>query len=943
MLLQAGFALCLVLAPVQDPASADAALRRDSAFARALAYELRFTDLAEEVLDRALTRAAGAERSRLLLDRCDIRRLAASNARDTSSQVEALVSAAQAYQDFLESGPPVGLANEARVRLGELAFEFGGTLDLLFQTSPPPAERRQELVSRAEGLFKTALQGMNETISDWESMPETDEKDGLRSTVYFPARFYRSMVYFYWATLYGAGSLERKTYSQDALESLEQFVILSGDNTRAGFMGYRFMADTYALRGDAENAEVFYDHVIENCIRADGTYTAPERDGRESVIQEGYLSYLKFLLDIGQTQRARQLGERFQRWIDEQGIILKDPGYRTMLQIARMRILDGDFAEAIRIAQVVASARSQSFLRLEANQVMADAIGAAPPSAAIDLGVLYQAAEGAFLSRKFEESVPLFLMLLGRLEGSRQAQDYGPRIYYYLGRTYAMLGRELESAMCFELGFEKHPDDVEYASRIAELWLKAATRFRDRAPSDAVLGDFYNRAYEAVKMTSAAPDDAVWREAETQYQRAKDICNAAASAPAISPEVANALAALDQARAAYRQIQRGSRYFERAQVRAALCDFRGGSWEPARWERALQAFSEYLDVYIQVPENSPQDARGRKDRAESSAQADYYRGRIRFEQAAAGDAAAWPLVLQEFDGYLQRHPEQVVYGADALLRSLQALLALGRLEEAIALYERLVNERFDDATVASAAYTLFQNYLDASERSEGGARTDAKRLAANYLHVANQRTERPKWQNLVKEARLRLEVGEPATASKLLEETLRRHDDIDAANLFFVRMDLIDAFLAQDNAAASLPVLEQILAEDQRMANNPQVLQAAVRILAGWPTAREGRIVEVPGVGTPEAFAEATAKIGVLQQIAEADAEKAGENRYRWPAYIQARLQYGYILYRWGLVEPSQKGKHLDLVQSFEKLVPDLGGSVCGAEVPLIFQWLKSR
>lgn len=939
MLVQAGITLCCLIAPTQDPAG-DAGVRRESAFARALAYEFRFTDLSEVVLDGALTRADGLDRSRLLLDRCDIRKLAAAGAQDSASKVDALQHAGVAYQEFLASSPPASLANEARVSLGELAYDFGSTLGLLFETAPPPPDQRKALIANAEVLFRSTLQGLNEVISMWEQM-DSESQDSTRYRTYFPSMFYKSMVFYHWAALYPAGSIDRNTHSTQAISSLEQFALLSGDNSRAGFMGYKHMADVYAMRGEGEMAEAFYEHVLTNCLSRDGDYSAGERDGRERVVQDAYLSYLRYRLELGQLKLAAQLGENFQRWVKEEGIFLKDPGYRTMLKLAQLAIQDGDAGEAISIAQMVATENPQSILRLEANQVMAEAIESAPSDAGIDLKVLYAAAEGAFLSKKFDESLPLFLMLLPRLEGSRQADEFGAKTYYYLGRAYGYLDRELESAVCYEQGFTLYPSDEDFAPKLADLWLKAATRFRDKASGDADLNAFYTGAIEAVKATSAAPDQAIWGDAEGKYERAKEICKVADGKGAVSPEAISALDALDEAKRAYRSIQRGSRYFERAMIKQALCDYRGGTWDPARWELSFKGFNDYLEVYIQDPENAPADAVARKARVEEAARADYYRGRIRFEEAVAGDESAWQKVLTQFDGYIGRHPDQAKsYGVDTLLRSIQALIALGRIDAAIAKFEEVSSGDYGDGSVASAANALFSYYFDLSEKSADDAQRSAKQAAANYLYIFNQRNDRPSWSYRVREGRLRAEIGEPATAAKIFEDVLSRFT-LEGSNEFFVQMDLVDAYLAQDKTGAARPIIDAIL--DPRTKKNPRVLEAAVKVYAGWAEVREGRVVEILGVNTPEAFNEAAEMNTTLQQIAEKQADDQGVNRYRYPPYIQARLQYAYLLYRWGLVAPDRAGKHLDLVNSFERLVPDFGAEVCGEDVPRIFRWLQTR
>ncbi|MDP7560617.1 MAG: hypothetical protein QF745_08755, partial [Planctomycetota bacterium] len=560
----------------------------------------------------------------------------------------------------------------------------------------------------------------------------------------------------------------------------------------------------------------------------------------------------------------------------------------------------GKFNDAITIAEMVASENQGSVVQLEANNMMSAAIAAAPANEPIDLGILYAAAEGAYWQKEFLKAREGFLLLLGRLQGSRQADDYGAGAYYFLGRAYTYLDQRLEATVTHQIGFELFPDDDDYASKNAEAWMKLSETLRSSAPGDAFLDQYWKTAVNAVASSSSggAPDQARWTAANSDYQQAKDKAKIAKRSPAGSIEASQALDALDAAIQSYKGIKEGSRYFEKAKVQTGMCLFRKMAWDDQASEEAFEYFENYLEVYIPNPENTPQDARGRKTRKDASAQADFYRGQVRYKQAKEGDVAHWPEVLNLYNGFTERHPDQKDYAAAAFVSVLEAHLALGNEEQAIATWEILTKEGYPDSRIAQSSHYLYSWYLI---RAEEGEETDFDALgkAANYLGFANSHVTRQNWQNLVKEARLRLELDEPSHAADILEKTLAKFaEDSTFSELqrFHARMDLVDAYLTQGNTAEAGPIIEKLLAEKPK---NLRVMQAAVKVLAGWPVATEtGRVKEIPGLDTTEDFTRADKLLADLTALAENAAKEQEVSKFSLPDYWNARLQLAYLLYK---------------------------------------------
>lgn len=950
MLVTAGILLTILASPClpQEEEGGELALRREAAFARALTTELGFSDYAEMVLDKALERARSPkDRAVLLLERCNVRKLAVNRISDPGQRLPALRSAFQAYQDFLATGPDRRLALEADLDLAEIAFSYGNALHEHLALEEPAAPRREELVKEAEEVFLPGIQAANDVLDGLRELDQ-DARDAARYTLEYPARFYRAMIYFSWGIAYPRGSVEFNANTDKAIQLLEEFILEVGEGSVAGLLGYKHLGDIYAARGDTDTARDYYEYVVQNGVPADWEdegITPEEVDRRREVMQDAYQGWMRMLRESGAAAEARRLGDQFQQWVQEEGVILSESGYRVLLELARLRIDAGEYAEAIRIANQVAEENRRSVLRLEANRVMAEAIDAAPPDTPIDLSILYGAAEGAYFDGQYERAVDGFKLVLARMDPtSSQARDFGGRTYHYLGRAWAKRNRYLEAAAAYRACVELFPDDEEMATQSAQAWLKIAEFLKTRASKDPVLDQEYQDALQAVESLGPGntPEGAIWREAERLYREAKDLARAAAGKPPGSPEVEAARNAFRKARDAYAGIPPRTRYYEKALVQQAMCDYRVRAWELDALDRALSTLNEYLDRYLPDPENTPTDPAGRKNRVEAYAQADFYRGQIWLLRAQEGDQEAARKVLELYEGYGDRHPGQPGFTAASMAARVKAWLVLGETEKAEAEYEALRAANLDERFVRIAAYDLYNHYLARADQT-GDAEALGKAVA--YLHTYNQLAARPSWVSLSKEAELRMRHGEPDVAAEILERILRQSasdPSFTEGHRFGVDLLLVNAYLAQDLTGKAAPIIERLL-QDPRNRKDPRVMELAVKSLVGYLAVRDGRVVEVPGQDTPEAFQQAEQIIGDMLAAAEHNAAQEGTNKYRSPAYWQAKVLQAYLLYRWSQVDTSKRGAHRTLLEGLRKLAPDLGREVAGDEVATILEWLAQQ
>jgi len=942
---QAGILLFTLFLPQEGEGSVS--IQKEANFALALTLELGFDNFAEQVIESSLKSATGQEdRGLLLLRRCEVRKVISGRSADAMERMNALHSAGTAYMEFLNSDPSTSLKTQAQTALGEIAFKFGASLTQLVADGKILGEDKAAKLAEAEVLFTEALSGLNDLIRWWNAISDEEERDSSRFATFYPASFYKALIYYYWALIYEPGTIERSENAENALRQLEDFAILVGEMSRAGLMAYKHMGDCYAAMEAWEDAEVFFMHVIDNGIpdesQLDGPLSPREITQRFEAIQDSYLGLTKMYLEAGQPSAAAQVSQDFQARAKKEGFKVNHSGYRLLLSSADGLILDGQYSEAIAVAQKVADANEQSLLRLEANEVMARAIAAAPSNAMIDFNVLYGAAEGAYHKKDYRSAFNGFRLLLGRLSHSTKADDYLGKTYYYLGRTLTKMDRRLEGAVAHQRGYELAPTDEEWASRNAKGWRTLAETFRTSAPDDAVLSTFYDNALRAETASGeTTPDIALMRAAKSDYNNAKQAAKQATGKDLSSQEVRKAVTAFQKSIASFQRIEKNSSSYEDAYVKIALSHFHWGDFDLSQAKKASELFTEYLDVWVPNPENNPMDAKGRKVRKDSLVRADFYRGRAYRKVARAGDLTAWNQVIQAYEGFPQRYPDQTDFSNASMTYRIEGFIALDQRRNAEAEYDALLATKPKAIWVNSGSFSIYR-YLSAKmDSAEGEQKEELKRASTAYLHSANTHAAKPKWQNIVTEARFRHELGELATTTKLFEGVLARFGDdptFDMNARFFVEIELVDTYLEQDQAGIAGPIINKLLEQKPK---SLRVKSAAIKVKAGFPVIRMRQVVEIPGEGTAEAYEKSGSIIAELLLLAEASANKAEVNKWLFEGFWEAKLQQAYLLYRWGKIDSSYKGKHTSLISSIRLLAPDLGESIAGPDHGQIFRWLE--
>ncbi len=946
MFFQAGIlATALLLAP-QDGGSAS--LEQDAKFALQLTSQLGFENFSEIVLDEALAKANSREdRSAVLLARCQVLELVTRRPAGPAEQIAALQEAGRAYMDFLATEPSGEQGLLAQRQLGAVANSYAEKLNAYLPLLTSDPGERATMITEAEEMFGQGLTQLNLLIRWWNGIQNPDVKEGAKYIYLYPASFYQALIYLHWGVLYPPNSVEREDNVARSIDLLTSFAFSAGEMSTAGLMAYRHLADGYVALGNIEDAEEFYYFIIEEGISPDAlsVMQASELRARRAVQQDAFLGLFQALSQAGRGGEIPALSSTFQEWVSSNRVSLNQAGYQVQLTVAAEEINSGNIGPALAMLREVAEANPESPLRLEANALMGEAIASAPANAEIDLEILFQAGQGAYFQERYQEAAPFLRQLITRLAPADD--ELGAKAYLYLARSLEKDVLLLEAAVAYQKGFQLYDEVEKLNLDLATGWRRLAENFRNADPRDAFLDTFFKDALDAASsIGSAAPDLALVRAARSDMRQAVDDLKKAAGADAGSPEARQVLNQFDRAIASWQRIENHSPYYDEAVVSIGQCEFQKFAWDPSSAERALQVFSTFLDKHVNDPQYAPTTPKAKQSRANMVPVADYHRGATHRLLALAGDLSAWDKMLGSFAGYEERNPDQFSFIGAVMAYRVEAYLALGRESDALAQFDQMTALPVSDAFQNLSSFGIYRHYKDkaAAAVDDEVALLEAQKQAVKYLHLANSKAPRQQWPNLLNESRLHAAVGEMATATKLLADTIERFggkEGFTDSHLFYAKLDLIQSYLELGQTGIAVPILDELLASRP---TNLKVKSMAVKIKAGFPAYRNGRIIEVPGEDTATAYQQAAKLVAELLATADSEARKDGKSRFESTIWWESRMQQIYIFYKWGKVDSNQKGKHNRSIQSLEQMAPDFGLSQHENQaLPQIFRWLKGQ
>lgn len=941
--LVSALAAAALLAGAAAAQKSDAEIQDDIEFAKGLAKDWGFVDLATDVIKRIENAGVPTrQKERLAVTKCEIYEVAAINERDRLRRNQLFEQALQAYSEFIEANRLSTALSEAQMGYVRLSAMYARSIEIALEDAV--GEQVEQLTQRRIDVLTKAVAMTGTLISELKAIPEKTEAQKADLA---------DLMLNRGSMLLDVGRAQENGVAnfEYAKQTLEDVVFEFGEATPPALRAYDLIGRVYAAQQQWSLARDFFEAVVEQAIPTDPKawselvkeqeltqgdkekrwlfvelsteglvnaysamgdsanaakyalhlYNAQKREGFAYSLQLGYPSLLaaaRTLLECGGWV-AGDLAGGDVKWYPT------EDEAKAAVSNRRNRLSCTDFA--LRIADQVNKENKGNVLQIRAQKLIAEVID--QPGVEVDPGVLYEAAEGAYNDGNHAAAIAGFKRVLRALEGKDEATrlQYGPRIFFRMGRTYQRMGRPLEAALAFQEGCTTWVGDPEYDDDNAQSFYTSMQEVVRMCPGDqaiqALLSESENKAAELSKQDADQINFNLGRKA----YRNDDF---------------------DEALKRFGEVKPAGLDYEKALVFIAVCKLRKG--ETSEAERLLdQYIEEYVKDATHPVGTSPAKAAKRQD---AMAMAEFYRSLIGFKRAERAtssgndDPALWQRVVDLSTGYEDRYPEQTDYAPVTMRNLMNAQLALGKTAEARKVYDKLFEKFPEDKFTQAAATDLYLSLKKLQEEAAKAGEVDRARQLllemAQLLEYGNKADPNPSAGNLRQEAIHWMDLHEWAKAEASLTRFLSRfgNDPAQADTIAkFVRPDLAHALLEQNKVAQAHEILIELTRVQDPKPTKRTVVDYA-RSVIGWVDGDARNIEIVPGAGTAkEEFDTATQNLDIIAKTL------GSQWTCEWYAY-KFEVAYGYYVWATADWSPDKVSSKKDTAKGIlNALIVELG------------------
>lgn len=884
-----------VLSLLALPAAAqktEAEVKADLDFARGLATDWSFMDLAEGVLESIEEEGVSTEMEALLAEtKCSMYAAAAINERDSQRRIELFTEALDAYgtlidrsynsvgnEDFGIQAAYVDTASKAII-----AYDRG--------LEEATGERASELIDDKTAMLEGAITRINEIVDQIKAQLDVQPSTALRRNLW-NVWLNGAKLSTEFAVMNGNSEWDIKR-SETYLEELNFDAQVNG-SVPYEMLSYIGLGEHYMRVGQPSLSVDFFAAVIEQLIPSD-------RGLWEESVKELELSdadiYQRFIfleravgglvdaaIESGNAEMGTQYALHFYNVWKRYGFDLTPGGYQSLITAAKgllefggyvggnqnagetawyatvedmeakhrsSRDQDDAISFALRLSRTVGEDNRGNILQLRAQQLVSDII--ARPGVEVSPDLLYEAARGEYFDDDFGGALASYRRLLSDLDAEDQATRiaYGAKVMNGIGNCFRKMERPLESAMAFREGCTTWVGDPEFDEQNANGYYRMIQQVQRTAGSEGEpLADLLAEAENLVATIGTQNKDEVLFNLGQKKEREKD---------------------WDAAIAQYQQIERGSEYWERAQAQIGVAHFNARDFT-----KALQQFDYYLEDFLEDPVNAEAGDEIRvARRAEAAATATVFRGYIYALQAKqSGKEADHQRVITALNTFQVDFPTQDRSAPVAMKFVLDSHLALGDVDAARAVLDKMLAD-FEDAGPTGRAATAFALALEARLQASEDAeeRIALQTELAQRLEVGNTKNPSAPFGNLRKESEYWLATGNWKESERVLQRivddygsTPENKSKVDT----FVRPDLATALMQQRRLGEAKAVLDPVI-QDENVRATKTITRLWARSITGWLEGKGSSISVVPGAGGTE---EEYTKIAEGLNLVEAGFDK---------------------------------------------------------------------
>jgi hypothetical protein len=922
-------ALALLGAAPAHAQMSDAEVADEIDFARGLASEWGFVDLAERVIERVERQGVSTRmKEELGLLKCDIYAIGALRNPDPASRDELLKQSLDSYEDFIDKNKFSQKKDAAEMAFVSTSYLYARSLAQGLEEAV--GEQAEDLSKELTDSLTKAIGLSADLIRSLEVSP--DLSDSERRDLY-------DLLYNRGAMLLLlAQNQEEGTFNfQQAHDSLEKLADVAGEGSPHGLRAFIGIGDVYSAQGEWESAADFYGFVTELAIpssaddwsEASEGMSPDEKQKRFLFVQLGTAGLVTALANGGKDEEACAQGLRFHNIMNSEGLelvapygdlsllalaqVLVDTGghvggnlsngtvqwyeTRAEMQAAHSRTRDQRSALdlALQLAQQVNDSNKGNVLQVRAQKLIAEII--TRPGVDVDPSVLAEAAQGKYSDKDYYGAIESYKRVLAALEHQDQMvrADNGAKALHYLGLSLKRLDRNLEAAMVFEEAYDNWRGDPEYDEFNAKGFYDSIRQVRQTIKGDAIVDRLFSKSETAVKETSTGSQagDIAYREAERVYSDRE----------------------YESARDLFAKVPDNAQSYEKAIAYQGVCAYQVNDY-PA----AIGLFKDYLEKFVKDPINATTDQRRLARRLEARSIATFYWGLAQFQiatekedQAQPAAPSDWQAVIDVLSGFEDEFTSQDQLSPAAMYRVLIAHQKLEQEQEVDRVYEKMI-KRFGESTwTGRASIDIYQILRDEREKILTSDLEKAEKLLrqmARFMQVGNMTSPNPVFSNLRLESRHWMELEEWATAQAVLEGIITRFRNSSNAKeaedvRTYVIPDLGRAYYEQRKVTEATEILRPIM-DDTTQSPSRETAHIYARCLAGWVEVEEAggrlQIVRIPGTGTQDSDFEQATKLS----------EQLASGQETWTDdWLVFKFDGLYATLQWGQVD----GKKLESVK----------------------------
>ncbi len=691
----------------------------DIEFANALA-RARYDDLAEAVYTALSTVRGGSGETALVveLQKLNSKEKEAGKLTDPIQRAEALFAVVELMEQFVESHPGSEVAADLQDQLPD-KYRNAGESSALAVSANPDAPGAKELREKGSAMFERAVSSLRKQIDLIDEQRKArEEPDEKLEFDYMLARYNLARTFYFNALVMDPNGNARKDPLKRSLSILSDFE-LDYSNELCCYEGFIYAGLCHIELGDLDKAEQSFDSAIKLRERFDvandGVFLMQENQNAINVVSAGVLQKMLLLVKKGDNQGAVATSRDYYKTIPDAVRGLK--GLAILAQEADCHRALGDSKSLEAVARRMIDADPRGPAGARGRELLGES-GGSNLSASDMLNLAKETYNRNDVPRAIEICQQTIVMARGRANEA----DIGSEAANELGKYYAYKEQWFEAVTAWEAAAERFQAGATAAEclyRAANGYLKLLkTEKREyyKTRARARMTELTKRYPTSSYVGKAALMEGDMLYAEGEFARAADMFE---KIPVISGQREEAL---------YRA---GNSWASLA--RKATADGKTGDAASASKkaeELFKRAATEADDAVAKTLDTNQQN---------------YLRGvafsaRMGLANLYLLDKARVAEVLQLFGTSSEREYASVPEWLNAARGvRLRAMMALGRIDDAIAMVDALIKENPDasfGSVLAPLARALDTRGVDMRKQGKNSEADIEWRRAAKYYWLA---------------------------------------------------------------------------------------------------------------------------------------------------------------------------------------------------------------